>query len=199
VRYLFDTDHISFLQRRSGAEYLALAARIAQLSPADLAFSVVSFHEQVLGAHTFISQARTTPEVTRGYTLLLEILQGFVAAPVLPFDAAAAAVFDGLRAQRVRVVTMDLRIAAIALSRGLILVTRQHALPDGAGRARRTDRARAVHVHRGVSRYGKMGATSADDGTPAEGKRNRWQSKWRDRYAKPMARSQCRERACRRM
>lgn len=124
MKYLLDTDHISFLQRRSGLEYGALAVRIAQHRPADFAFSVVSFHEQVLGAHTFISRVRTTADVIRGYTLLLEILQGFVAAPVLPFDAAAAAVFDRLRAQRIRVATMDLRIAAIALSRGLVLLTR---------------------------------------------------------------------------
>jgi tRNA(fMet)-specific endonuclease VapC len=56
--------------------------------------------------------------------LLGEILQGFSAIPVLPFDGSAAATLDGLRAQRVRVPTMDLRIAAIALSRGLILLTR---------------------------------------------------------------------------
>jgi tRNA(fMet)-specific endonuclease VapC len=124
VKYLLDTDHISFLQRRSGPEYAALAARMAQHSPVDFAFPVISFHEQVLGAHTFLSRARTTPDVIRGYTLLQEVLQGFVAAPVLPFDAAAAAVFDGLQAQRVRVATMDLRIAAIALSRGLVLLTR---------------------------------------------------------------------------
>lgn len=42
----------------------------------------------------------------------------------MAFDAPAAAVFDGLRAQRVRIATMDLRIASIALSRGLILLTR---------------------------------------------------------------------------
>jgi tRNA(fMet)-specific endonuclease VapC len=124
VKYLLDTDHISFVQRQSGPEYPVLAARIAQHSPADLAFSVISFHEQVLGAHTFISRARTTVDIVRGYTLLMEIIQGFTAAPVLPFDAAAAAVFDDLRAQRVRVATMDLRIAAVALSRGLVLLTR---------------------------------------------------------------------------
>jgi tRNA(fMet)-specific endonuclease VapC len=43
---------------------------------------------------------------------------------VIPFDDDAAAMFDRLLAQRVRVATMDLRIAAIALSRGLVLVTR---------------------------------------------------------------------------
>jgi tRNA(fMet)-specific endonuclease VapC len=124
VTYLLDTDHISFLQRRSGPEYAALAARMAHHAPADFAFPIVSFHEQVLGAHTFVTQARTTADVIRGYALLVEILQGFVAAPVLPFDVAAAAIFDGLRAQRVRVATMDLRIAAIALSRGLVLLSR---------------------------------------------------------------------------
>ena len=35
-----------------------------------------------------------------------------------------AAVFDALLAQRVRVATMDLRIASIVLSRGMVLVTR---------------------------------------------------------------------------
>jgi tRNA(fMet)-specific endonuclease VapC len=124
LKYLLDTDHISFLQRRSGSEFANLLARIAQYSPTDFAFSVVSFHEQVLGAHTFVSRAQTTADIIRGYTLLLEILQGFSAAPVLPFDAGALAVFNELRAQRVRISTMDLRIAAIAFSRGLVLLTR---------------------------------------------------------------------------
>jgi tRNA(fMet)-specific endonuclease VapC len=43
---------------------------------------------------------------------------------VLPFDAAASAVFSGLTALRGKVGTMDLRIASIALSRGLIVPTR---------------------------------------------------------------------------
>jgi tRNA(fMet)-specific endonuclease VapC len=124
VKYLFDTDHISFLQRRSGPEYAALAARMAQHTPADFGLCVVSFHEQSLGAHTFISRARTPADVVRGYALFGDILHGFLAAPVLPFDAAAAAVFGGLQAQRLRVATMDLRIAAIALARNLTLLTR---------------------------------------------------------------------------
>lgn len=124
MKYLLDTDHISFLQRRSGPEYAALAARMARHSIADFAFCVISFHEQVLGAHTFLGRARTTADVVRGYTLLREILQGFLLAPVLPFDTAAGGVFDRLQAQRTRIATMDLRIGAIALSRNLVLLTR---------------------------------------------------------------------------
>jgi len=124
VKYLFDTDHISILQRRSGPEYAALIARAATCPPTDRAFSIVSFHEQVLGAHTFISRSRTASDTIRGYEYLAEILQSFSSAPVLPFDAAAVSTFEDLRRQRVRIATMDLRIAATALSRGLRLLTR---------------------------------------------------------------------------
>ena len=124
MKDLLDTDHISFLQRRSGSEFSRLTVRMAQHPIADFALSVVSFHEQVLGAHNFINRARTNIDTIRGYTLLLETLQGFATAPVLAFDAKAIAVFNELRGQRVRVSTMDLRIAAIAMSSNLVLLTR---------------------------------------------------------------------------
>jgi tRNA(fMet)-specific endonuclease VapC len=124
LKYLLDTDHISILQRRSGPEFLALSARIALHQPADFAFSIVSFHEQVLGAQTFIARARSTKDSIRGYTLLTEILLAFSASPVLPFDAIAGGEFDRLRARNLRIATMDLRIAAITLARSLVLLTR---------------------------------------------------------------------------
>ena len=124
MRYLLDTDHISFLQRRSAPEHAVLMARMSEHSLADFAFSVVSFQEQALGAHTYVARARTTAELIRGYTLFSDILHGFLNAPVLPFDAAAGAALDSLRARHVRIAAMDLRIAAMALSRDLIVLTR---------------------------------------------------------------------------
>lgn len=124
MKYLLDTDHLSFLQRRSGPEFAAIAARMNRYTVADFASSVVSFHEQVLGGHTVIIRSRTMADAILGYSLLLEVLQSFMARAVLPFDAAAAAIFSKLQAQKLRVAAMDLRIAAIALSRGLIVLTR---------------------------------------------------------------------------
>ena len=40
------------------------------------------------------------------------------------FDQAAAIMFDNLRGQRVRIAIMDLRIAAIALTRQQVVLTR---------------------------------------------------------------------------
>jgi tRNA(fMet)-specific endonuclease VapC len=124
VKFLLDTDHISILQRQAGPEFAALSIRLAQQQLSDLAFCVVSFHEQVLGCHTYLNRARTSADVVRGYQMLDRVLDAFAAAQVLPFDAGAAAVFDGLLTQRVRLAVMDLRIASIALSRGLVLLTR---------------------------------------------------------------------------
>jgi tRNA(fMet)-specific endonuclease VapC len=43
---------------------------------------------------------------------------------LLPFDVPSATIYDRLLAQNLRVGTMDLRLAAIALSRNLTVLTR---------------------------------------------------------------------------
>jgi tRNA(fMet)-specific endonuclease VapC len=56
--------------------------------------------------------------------MLHRILADFSGAQVRPFDDAAAAVFESLRAHGVRVGTMDLRIASIAMANNLTVLTR---------------------------------------------------------------------------
>jgi tRNA(fMet)-specific endonuclease VapC len=124
VKYLLDTDHASILQHRSGPEWVALSNRLSLLAPDELAFSIVGFHEQVIGAHAYLNRARKPNELIRGYQLLEDILRGCLVAPILPFDVAAIAVYGQLISSRLRVASMDLRIAAIALSHNLILLTR---------------------------------------------------------------------------
>ena len=124
MRFLLDTDHISILQKQSGQEYTALMARVAQVPRADLTFCIVSFHEQVLGCHSYLARAKTPTAVVRGYQMFDRVLSAFAAAPVLAFDNHASAIFDGLIGSRLRIATMDLRIASIALCHGLTLLTR---------------------------------------------------------------------------
>ncbi len=124
MKFLLDTDHISILQKQSGAQYSTLLGRLSHVSVADLALCIVSFHEQVLGCNAYIARSKTPADVVRGYAMLDRILSAFAAAAVLPFDTNASAEFDSLVAQRVRIATMDLRIASIARSRGLTLLTR---------------------------------------------------------------------------
>ncbi len=124
MKYLLDTDHISILQKQSGPEFATLIRRIAQVPRSDLAFCIVSFHEQALGCHTYLAKAKTATDVIRGYHIFNRVLSAFAASVVLPFDSQSSAVFDDLISKRVRIATMDLRIASIAISQGLILLTR---------------------------------------------------------------------------
>jgi tRNA(fMet)-specific endonuclease VapC len=124
VKYLFDTDHLSVLQQQSEPDYSALLRRIVSHPQTDLNLCVISFHEQILGCHTYVSRARTAANVVRGYSMLSRLLDDYASAVVLPFCPAAAVEFDKLLSFRIRIGTMDLRIASIALARKLILVTR---------------------------------------------------------------------------
>jgi tRNA(fMet)-specific endonuclease VapC len=124
MRFLLDTDHINVLQKQSGNEYITLLARIAGVPRADLVFCVVSFHEQVLGCNTYIARAKASIDIVRGYQMFDRLLSAFAAAVVLPFDNRASAVFDSLAASSLRIATMGLLTASIALSHRLILLTR---------------------------------------------------------------------------
>ena len=124
MRFLLDTDHISLLQRQSGREFDNLTRNIGEQPRSEIALSIVSFHEQVLGCNAYINRSRDPVEIVRGYAMFDRLLRTFSTANVLAFDPTAAATFDGLLAQRVMVATMDLRIASIAISRKLVLVTR---------------------------------------------------------------------------
>jgi tRNA(fMet)-specific endonuclease VapC len=124
VKYLLDTDHISVLQQQSGHAYTALSSRIALHPRADLVLSIVSFHEQVLGCHSYINRARAAADVVRDYRMFGRLLGDYAATTILQFDSAALGVYEELEKQRLRVSTMDLRIASIALAHGLTLVTR---------------------------------------------------------------------------
>ena len=65
--YLLDTDHLIVLQRESEPDYSRLRDAMNRHEVVDFFLSLVSFHEQVLGAHTYISRAKTGEQIVRGY------------------------------------------------------------------------------------------------------------------------------------
>lgn len=96
----------------------SLVMRLARVQPEDQFTSSVTLGELLYGAH----------RSSRTEALLQRIEETLVAElPVLPFDAAAARRYGELRAELERRGTpigdADTRVAAIALSRGLAVVT----------------------------------------------------------------------------
>ncbi|MBW4631962.1 MAG: type II toxin-antitoxin system VapC family toxin [Iphinoe sp. HA4291-MV1] len=126
MKYLLDTDHLSILQRQVGKDYNNLSTRMSHYPLSDFAVSTVTFHEQMLGSHAYINRARNLNDVVKGYEMMVRLVSDFKVLPLVSFDAGAATIFDQLQSQRIQLAKMDGRIAAIALCRGLILLTRNH-------------------------------------------------------------------------
>jgi tRNA(fMet)-specific endonuclease VapC len=95
-----------------------------QYPTSDFHVSIVSFHEQATGWLAYLNRARMIEGVVRGYARFESLLKDFTRLRVLSFDHAAAQGFESLRKQRVRIGTMDLRIASVALTRGLTVLSR---------------------------------------------------------------------------
>ena len=115
--YLLDTDILSNLIKRSPST--ALIAKLASVPPEQQFTSSITLGELLYGAH------RLAPNLAN---LLRQIETRLIPnLPILPFDASAARHYGEVRAWLERrgtpVGDADLRIAAIALARGLTVVT----------------------------------------------------------------------------
>jgi tRNA(fMet)-specific endonuclease VapC len=113
--YCFDTDVLSAVLRRQPP--LSLLRRLAQTPPSEQATTTITLGELLYGA-----AKRESPQLVRRVREVVTL-----ATVILPFDAEAAEVYGPLRANLKRegkhLGEPDLRIASIALSRGLTLVS----------------------------------------------------------------------------
>ena len=90
----------------------------------DVVITVISVDEQLTGWYTLTRQARTPRDVAHAYAQLATTV-GFLARwRILPYTEQAIARVEQLKAMRLNVRVMDLRIAAIALEHGGTVVTR---------------------------------------------------------------------------
>ena len=114
--YLLDTDTLSNLMKRAPAS--TLVARLVRVPPEQQFTSSVTLGELLYGA---LRSSRAAALIERIEAVMTTEL------PVLPFDATAARRYGELRAELeargTPIGDADMRIAAIALSRDLKVVT----------------------------------------------------------------------------
>ena len=121
---VLDTDHLSVMERGEQPGWMALRTRLALLPSEDVVTTILSYEEHMRGWTAYLAHEQTVAQQVAAYRRLLQHLDNYRRLPVLGFDDAAGAVFQRLRRARVRVGTMDLKIAAIALSRDALLLSR---------------------------------------------------------------------------
>lgn len=101
-----------------------LRERLADAGSEVVATTIVSYEEQMRGWTAYIARAKTVAQQVEAYSRLRRQLENYRRIPILDFDDAAAAEFQRLRRSRIRIGTMDLKIAAITLSRDALLLSR---------------------------------------------------------------------------
>ncbi|SRR6266404_965567 len=119
--YVMDTDIVGFAFQR----HSKVLQRIQSLPQDDLIVTtIITFGEDLGG---WLPACRRAPDGAAragAYARLQRGLDFYRRWPCLPFDTAAATIFDDLRAQKLRIGTNDLAIAAVTLSTNGILLTR---------------------------------------------------------------------------
>jgi len=122
--FILDTDHLGILQGPKNEQCLKILQKIAEVDDSNVYLTIISFHEIVAGWTKYVKQSNDALKIVAGYARLEQVLKDFSCSQVLPFSLAASEVFEELKQRKIRVATMDLRIASIAISQQMTVVTR---------------------------------------------------------------------------
>jgi tRNA(fMet)-specific endonuclease VapC len=120
---ILDTDHFSELLRGSSAG-IALSGRLASRTQRPT-ITIITLEEQARGWLSRIRQAGADQELLlHGYGRLHSLFLITQKCTILTWDEAATHTFSGLSKHRLRIGTMDLRIASIVMANDGTLLSR---------------------------------------------------------------------------
>jgi tRNA(fMet)-specific endonuclease VapC len=118
--YVLDTDILS-LYRRGHAE---VVRRTLTHPPDALMTTIITVEEQLSGWYTLLRRAKTFADMAPVYDRLAETVAFLSRIRLLPVTELAITHYEQLQTLKLRIGTMDLRIAAITLAHDATLVTR---------------------------------------------------------------------------
>lgn len=131
---ILDTDCLSLFDREKFLETSILRKKLDEFPSDEIFTTTITFEEQMRGWLTLLSKCKTIEQQIFAYQRLNQFLDNFRKIAVLPFSENAAEVFQNLKSNKLRVGTMDLKIASIAIANDAILVSRNLAdfqqIPD---------------------------------------------------------------------
>jgi tRNA(fMet)-specific endonuclease VapC len=120
MRYVLDTDMLTLYEEG----HPKVVGRVAAHPPESLATTIITVEEQLSGWFTMLRRARGHQASAQIYRRLAETVAFLGRIPIITFTEEAMTRFETLRGLKLNVGGMDLRIAAIVLEEGAVLVTR---------------------------------------------------------------------------
>jgi tRNA(fMet)-specific endonuclease VapC len=122
--WILDTDHVSLLEHDQTPVAARLWQRLHALNPDEYCASIISYEEQCRGWLEYIKKKTSSVQQVSAYRKLRRQLEHYCAIKVIDFDEHAAIEFQRLRSEKIRIKTMDLKIASVTLALQATLLTR---------------------------------------------------------------------------
>jgi tRNA(fMet)-specific endonuclease VapC len=121
TQYILDTDHVTALQHKNPR----VLQRIDLIDKSQIFVTVITLEEQIKGRFNVINRSNNNPqELPLAYYCLHQTFDFFIKMNLLDFDHRALTHYQNLKKQKMRIGSQDLKIAAIALTHQMLLVTR---------------------------------------------------------------------------
>jgi tRNA(fMet)-specific endonuclease VapC len=118
--FTFDTDMLSLYR----AGHPVVGARVRQHERDAISVTIITVEEQLNGWYGLLRRVKGRDQLAMVYDELAATVKFVGGLPILPFSVPAIARYDALAKLKLNVGKMDLRIAAIALERSAVVVTR---------------------------------------------------------------------------
>jgi tRNA(fMet)-specific endonuclease VapC len=118
---LLDTDHLSVLTDQRAAGNAALVRRL-ELAGEPLGIPIVAVEEQCAGWLAKLHRTRKIHDQIVPYERLAGLFDFLAEWDIISLNEAAADLFARLRRQKIRIGSQDLKIAAIAMTEGALLL-----------------------------------------------------------------------------
>ncbi len=122
--FVLDTDHYSLFERG----HPQIVARFLTIPSHEIGLTVITAEEKMRGRLAYIravlSKHKSPEELFEAYRWFRETVETIRDFSILDYTPQAHALFQSLQQQKIRIGSQDLRIAAITLSVGGILATR---------------------------------------------------------------------------
>jgi tRNA(fMet)-specific endonuclease VapC len=122
--YVLDSDYLSLIGQAESKLGARLRRRMEEIGVSEFVTTIASYEEQTRGWLAFSAKAKTVAKTIEAYRRLNRHLSLYCSMRVLDFDELAATRFQALKIAKLRVGTMDLRIAAIVLTHDATLLSR---------------------------------------------------------------------------
>lgn len=120
--FVLDTDHLSFY----GRNHPQVIAQLRAKQHEQIATTAINIEEQLRGRLAQVAEAKKlgAEALSTTYQRLIETVVLLNEFQVLQYSKNSDAIYQSLKAQKIRVGTQDLRIASIVLAHNGILLTK---------------------------------------------------------------------------